>query len=135
MASTPSTRRSDMTDVQRKAARNIDLATDTVINYAAPTVPSIGNLTKEGMVEELGRLNTARKLFERTEKIIKERLKSMLDPNEKEVRSDNYTMKLENRERTALNQSKAKSYLEEQGILPEFMDTTAVPTMTIKENG
>jgi hypothetical protein len=124
-----------MSDAQRKAARNIDLATDTVLAYAAPTVPPLGNLTPEGLVEDLGRLNNARKLFEKTEKILKERLKSQLPPGCKELRSDNFTMKYEDRPRTALSQTKAKAYLEEQGILPDFMETTAVPTMTISENG
>ena len=124
----------DMNDAQKKAARNIDLATDTVLAYAARDIPSADNLTPEGLVEDLGRLNIARKLLEKTEKIIKERLKATMPPGTREIRSDNFTMNYENRERTALDQSKAKSYLEEQGILADFMSTTAVPTMTIKEN-
>jgi hypothetical protein len=121
-----------MNDSQRRVKRVIDLATDTVITYTAKTVPPLGNLTKEGMVEELGRLNEARKAMEKTEKIIKERLKAMLDPNETEVKSDNYQMKYEDRSRTALNQEAAKGKLEELGILAEYMSTTSVPTMTIK---
>ena len=122
---------SALNDSQRRIKRVIDLATDTCVAYAAKEVPVLGNLTCEGMVEELGRLNEARKAMEKTEKIIKERLKSMLD-GRTEVRSDNYEMKLENRSRTALNQERAKGKLEELGILADYMDSSEVPTMTVK---
>lgn len=125
---------SNLSEAQRKVRRNIDLAMDTVIAYAAPTVPAMGNLTQEGMVEELGRLNIARKALEKTEKIVKERLKSMLEEGQTSVRSDNFTMKYEGRERTALDQGAAKAYFEEKGILADYMATTQVPTMTITEN-
>lgn len=131
MASVPY---ADMNDSQRKAKRVIDLATDTVISYLAKEVPPLGNLTPEGMVEDLGRLNEARKAMEKTEKILKERLKSM-EGFKPEITSDNYKMTLEDRSRTALNQGKAKEYLEQQGILADFMETTQVPTMTIKPIG
>jgi hypothetical protein len=131
MASVPY---AEMNDTQRRVKRVIDLATDTVIAYAAKEVPSLGNLTKEGMVEELGRMNEARKAIEKTEKILKERLKSMLD-GAKEVKSDNYQMKYEDRPRTALDQGKAKEYFESQGTLADYMETTSVPTMTIKPIG
>jgi hypothetical protein len=123
-----------LNDTQKRLRKCIDLATDSVINYAAKEVPDLGNLTAEGMVEELGRLNEARKAVEKTEKIVKERLKSQL-AGRTEISSDNYRMTLENRPRTALNQEKAKAYLEEQGILADFMETTAVPTTIIKPLG
>jgi hypothetical protein len=129
MATSPS-----KTDAQRQVIRTIDAATSTVVAYTAPTVPALENLTVEGMVEELGYLNEARKKFEGVEKIVKERLKSRLG-GLKEVRSDNFTMTFEDRPRVALNQSKAKAYFEEQGTLQDFMDETSVPTMTFKRNG
>jgi hypothetical protein len=129
MATSPS-----KTDAQRQVIRTIDAATSTVVAYTAPTVPALENLTVEGMVEELGYLNEARKKFEGVEKIVKERLKSRLG-GLKEVRSDNFTMTFEDRPRVALNQSKAKAYFEEQGTLQDFMDESSVPTMTFKRNG
>jgi hypothetical protein len=129
MATSPS-----KTDAQRQVIRTIDAATSTVVAYTAPTVPALENLTVEGMVEELGYLNEARKRFEGVEKIVKERLKSRLG-GLKEVRSDNFTMTYEDRPRVALNQGKAKAYFEEQGTLHDYMDESSVPTMTFKRNG
>lgn len=126
--------KASMTDAQRQVMRTIDAATSTVMAYTAPEVPALGNLTVEGMVEELGYLNEARKRLEGVEKIVKERLKSRLG-DLKEVRSDNFTMKYEERPRVALNQGKAKAFFEEQGCLQEYMDETFVPTMTFKRNG
>lgn len=122
-----------LTNAQKDIRRALSNAESTVLAYAAPTVPPLNNLTVEGMVEDLGYINQARKSLEKTEKILKERLKSQLGER-REVRSDNFTMKLEDRPRTALDQGKAKAYFEEQGTLADFMSTTAVSTMTIKEN-
>lgn len=123
---------SQLTATQKQLANTIDKATSSVLAYAASVVPPLENLTKQGMLEELGYMNEARKAIEKTEKIIKERLKSRLDAGETEMRSDNFQMTYENRERCALDQTKAKSYLEQAGILEEYMATTQVPTMTIK---
>jgi hypothetical protein len=123
----------DLTNAQRKLARHIDLATDTALKYAAPEVPAMANLTPQGILEDLGNVNIAKKAFDALEKTLKERLKSQLE-GQTELRSDNFNMKLENRPRTALDQTKAKGKLEELGILDDYMSTTAVPTMTIKEN-
>lgn len=128
MASIP---HAEMNDSQRRVKRVIDLATDTVVNYHAREVPPLGNLTVEGMVEDLGYLNEARKGIEKVEKILKERIKSQLD-GKREVKSDNFSYKLEARPRTALNQERAKAYFEEQGILADYMDTTSVDTTIIK---
>jgi hypothetical protein len=123
----------DLTNAQRKLQRHIDLATDTALKYAAPEVPAMSNLTPQGLLEDLGNVNVVRKAFETLEKTLKERLKSQLE-GKNELRSDNFNMKLEDRPRTALDQTKAKGKLEELGILDDFMATTSVPTMTIKEN-
>lgn len=125
--------RSDLTDRQRQLARTIDLATDTLLKYAAPEVPPLANYTPEGMLEELGRVNEGRKAMEKTEAILKERFKTLLE-GRSELRSDNYNAKLENRPRTALDQQKAKDFFEAAGTLPEFMSTTEVPTLTVKPN-
>lgn len=125
----------ELNDSQRRLKKVIDLATDTCINYAAKEVPPMGNLTKEGLVEDLGRLNEARKAMEKTEKILKERLKSQLGSDEKEVTSDNYKMTYEDRPRLALDQTAAKGKLEELGILGDYMKESSVPTMTIKPLG
>lgn len=120
-----------LNDSQRRVKRVIDLAMDTCVAYAAKEVPPLGNLTKEGLVEELGRMNEARKAIERTEKILKERLRPMLELNA-EVRSDNYVLTYESRSRLALNQTKAKEHLEELGVLADYMDASEVPTMIVK---
>jgi hypothetical protein len=125
--------KASLSDAQRRVQRVVDAAMTTVIAYSAPTVPPLENLTVEGMVEELGYLNEARKKLESVEKTVKERLKSRLG-GLKEVRSDNFTMKYENRARNALDQTKAKAKLEELGILPEYMSETEVPTMTFTRN-
>ncbi|MEB3061034.1 hypothetical protein VJJ74_07745, partial [Parvimonas micra] len=97
-------------------------------------VPALENLTEMGLTEELGRLNEARKAIEKTEKIVKERLRAMLG-NRKDMRSDNYTYKREMRPRSALDQTKAKEKLLELGgqeVLDECMSNTEVETVTIK---
>lgn len=123
-----------LTNVQKNVQRALDAATSTTIAYAAPEVPPLNNLTLDGLTEELGYINLARKALEKTEKIIKERWKTLAD-GASEHRSPNFTVKIENRERTALNQGKAKAFFEAEGTLPEYMDTTSVPTMMVKENG
>ena len=85
------------------------------------------------MLEELGRINEGRKAFETVEKILKERMKTLLD-GKTALRSDNFNLELKGVERTALNQGKAKAYFEEQGTLADYMSTTVVPTMYVKPN-
>lgn len=133
MASQPSIPYKDLNDAQKRIRKSIDIATDTCIAYAAKEVPPLGNLTNEGIVEELGYLNEARKELEKAEKILKERLKSRISLGE-EIKSDNFTMTYENRSRTALNQTAAKEKLEELGVLADYMTDSEVPTMTIKRN-
>ena len=123
-----------LTDSQRRIRKALDIATDVAITYAGPEVPPPGNLTCQGLVEELGYINEGKKQLEKLEKILKERLKSRPDFS-KEIKSDNFTMTLEDRTRCALNQTRAKEKLEELGVLPEFMDESIVPTMTFKRNG
>jgi hypothetical protein len=116
---------------QKRIRHTLDAATGTAMAYAAAEVPAYGNLTVTGLVEDLGYLNEARKDLEKVEKILKERLKSHPD-FQPELRSDNFSMVLEDRTRTALDQGAAKTKLEELGILPDFMKESVVPTMTLK---
>jgi hypothetical protein len=125
--------KASLSDAQRRVQRVVDAAMTTVIAYSAPTVPPLENLTVEGMVEELGYLNEARKKLESVEKTVKERLKSRLG-GLTEVRSDNFTMKYESRPRTALDQTKAKAFFEAQGTLADYMSSSEVPTMTFTRN-
>lgn len=125
---------SNLTEAQRRLQRSLDAAASTCLAYAAPEVPALGNLTKTGLLEDFGRLNEARKTIEKTEKIVKERLKSQLD-GEKELRGDNFQLKIEMRPRVALNQERAKAKLLELGgqeALDECMDETSVEFTTVK---
>lgn len=122
-----------MTDTQRQLSNTLDKATMVVIAYAASEVPELGNQTPEGLLEEFGRLNEARKALEKTEKILKTRLVSQLG-GKTSLRGDNYNVKIESSERTALNQTSAKAYFEEQGLLADYVDTTEVERTTVKRN-
>lgn len=104
----------NLTDVQRRLQRSLDAAAESCLAYAAPEVPALGNLTPQGLLEEFGRLNDARKSIEKTEKIVKERLKSQLD-GKRELRGDNYSLLIEMRPRYALDQGLAKAKLVELG--------------------
>ena len=131
MASKP---KSSLTDAQRRLQLVLDAASQSAIAYAGPTVPELGNLTPEGLNEEFGRLNDARKAIEKVEKIVKERLKSQLD-GRKHLRSDNYDLKIESAARVALDQSAAKAKLLELGgqeALDACMAETMVERVTIK---
>jgi hypothetical protein len=110
MASNP------LTDAQKRVRSCIDKATSTVLAYTAKEVPPLGNLTLEGMVEELGYMNESRKALEKVEKIIKERIKSQLG-DKTEVKTDNFTMTYKAQDRTALDQTTAKEKLEAFGCL------------------
>lgn len=141
-----------LTDAQRKVQKNMDIAADVCIAYAAPEVPSIGNLTPQGLCEELGRVNEAKKTVEKVEKILKERIKTKLEPGQKELRSDNFTMTISMQDRYALVQDAAKEQLKKMGealhaadpenwpltgdeMLASCMANTEVSTMRFKYNG
>lgn len=128
MASTP---KAQMTDNQRTLAKSLDAAVDSCIAYAAAEVPPLGNLTPQGLVEELGRLNEARKAMDKTEKTVRSRLDALLD-GKTECRGDNFVYTIKEQDRTALDQTAAKAYLSEQGILEDYMKTTTVQTRTVK---
>ena len=52
-----------LTDNQRSIQKTLDIASQVVIMYSGTEVPDLGNLTPEGLLEEFGRLNEARKLL------------------------------------------------------------------------
>ena len=128
MASTP---KRDLSDSQRLLQRSLDAATDSCIAYAAREIPALGNLTPEGLTEELGRLNEARKAVEKTEKIVRGRLDALL-AGKKKCRSDNFEYEVKSQTRTALNQGKAKEVLAEIGQLDDCMSTTETEVRTVK---
>lgn len=104
---------------------------DIAIAYFAKEIPSLGNMTAEGLVEHVGAMKELRKDIEKVEKILIERLKSLLN-GRTELSSDNYDMTLRTQERNALNQTAAKEYFQEQGILDQFMSTTEVETLNVR---
>lgn len=122
----------NLSDSQVRLRKHLDIASEVAIAYAAPEVPSLGNATPQGLVEEFGRVNAARKALEKVEGILKERIKAT-SGGQKEIRADNFIYKKEMRPRSALNQTTAKVYFEEQGILDQFMSHTEVETTTVKE--
>ena len=143
-----------LTDTQRILAKTLDAASSECIAYAAPEVPELGNLTKEGLLESFGRLNEARKAMEKTEKVVRARFESQLPEGCKELRGDNYKYAKAVQERTALTQDRAKALLLaiaenprclavliEEGIIDEATSkthmlgctgTTEVDTVTVK---
>jgi hypothetical protein len=121
------------TDNQRQIANTLDIAGQVVVAYAAPEVPELGNLTPEGLLEEFGRLNEARKALEKTEKIVKQRLLSQMSGDA--LRGDNYNVKIEEVDRYALNQKAAKEKLKEQGVPEEeYMASSTSSRVTVKRN-
>lgn len=124
--------KSPLTDAQKRLQKHLDIATQVAIDYAAPEVPSLGNQTPQGLVEEFGRVNASRKALEKVEGILKERIKATSN-NQKEITSDNFVYQKKVQERTALNQQSAKAHFEKEGILDQFMSTTEVETTTVKE--
>jgi len=121
----------NLTDSQRILNVTMDAANELVIAYAAPEVPSLENKTPEGLLEDFGRLNEARKAIEKTEKIVRGRLEALLE-GKTELRGDNYQYKRESSTRTALDQTAAKKELERQGILEDFMVSSEVERVTVK---
>lgn len=120
-----------LTDSQKLLRKSLDIASESAIAYAAPEVPELGNATPEGMLEELGRVNEARKALDKVEKILKGRI-AAVSGNAKEIDSDNFTYRKGTSERTALNQSLAKEKLGEFGVLEECMTTSEFERVTIK---
>ena len=115
------TKQEEITEVMRRSA-------DTLINYAAKEVPALGNLTPEGLLDELGWINELKKHVEKVEKILKERLKSQTA--KKQLAGDVFKMDITASERTALDQGAAKALLESLGETPP-MKTSEVETMRI----
>lgn len=122
-----------LTDNQRSIQKTLDIASQVVIQYSGTEVPELGNLTPEGLLEEFGRLNEARKLLEKIEKTVRVRFESQIS-GKKEMRGDNYNYKKASQTRTALNQGAAKEYFEREGILADYMSTTEVEAVTVKRN-
>lgn len=132
----PAFKAADLSDNQRILQKALDQASYSCIAYAASEVPALENLTPEGLMDELGYLNEARKAMEKTEAIVKERLRSQLTPAQlKEFRGENFYLTTRVAERSALNQSAAKAYFTEHGILDQYMAITEVPTTTVKRIG
>lgn len=125
--------KANLTDTQRLLMGSMDAATELAIAYAAPEVPSLENKTPQGLLEDFGRLNEARKAIEKTEKIVRGRLESQLK-GQVELRGDNFTYKKESVPRYALDQSLAKAKLEEHGCLEECMKSSDVERVTVKRN-
>lgn len=122
----------NLSDSQVRLRKHLDIASEVAIAYAAPEVPSLGNATPQGLVEEFGRVNAARKALEKVEGILKERIKAT-SGGQKEIRSDNFVYAKKVQDRSALNQSAAKAHFEAAGILDQFMSTTEVEMTTVKE--
>lgn len=125
-----------LTDSQKILQKTLDHASDLCVKYAAPEVPALGNLTPEGLLEDFGRLNEARKALEKTEKIVRARFESQID-GKKEMRGDNFNYKKESSPRVALDQTAAKAKLVELGgeaALQECMSSTDVERVTVKRN-
>lgn len=123
--------KANLSDAQKLLSKSLDIASQLCIDYAAKEVPALGNLTPEGLNEEFGRLNEARKAMGKTEKIVRGRLEAMLQ-GKTELRSDNFIYKKATSEVTRLNQEKAKEVLAEVGRLDECMDTTDQERVTVK---
>ena len=123
----------NLSDSQKILQKTLDHASELAISYAAPEVPALGNLTPEGLLEDFGRLNEARKSLEKTEKIVRARFESQIE-GRKEMRGDNFNYKKESSPRYALNQTKVKEVLEELGRLEECMETTDVERVIVKRN-
>lgn len=121
MASKPF-KMSDLTESQQRILRVWNRVELTMAAYAAPTVPPMENLTRMGLLDELGDVNEAKKAVEKVEKILKERYKSLLAndnsvKDKKSDRADNYKMTVRTSSRTALNQTAAKETFEKCGNL------------------
>lgn len=121
----------DWTPTQKAKFLNFQQAADLAIPYYAKEVPALGNLTPQGLVDQLGTVKDAIKDLEKVEGILKGRLESQLE-GKRTLRGDSHEMEIRSSERTALNQAKVKEYLTEQGILEEYMSTTQVNAMYVK---
>lgn len=121
-----------LSDAQKRLQKHLDIATQVAIDYAASEVPPLGNQTPQGLVEEFGRVNAARKALEKVEGILKERIKATSN-NQKEIVADNFVYTKKTQERTALDQTAAKAYFEKEGLTDSYMKTTEVETTTVKE--
>lgn len=123
-----------LTNAQRRLTGHLDNANALCIKYAAPEIPALGNLTPQGLNEDLGCLNVARKAIEKTEKIVKERLKALRNPAEKEIRSDNFVTKFEIRTSNRLSQELLKVYCEKHDIdISQFYTDSDAEYVTVKE--
>lgn len=120
-----------LTPTQKSKYLNLQQATDLAVPYFAKEIPPLGNLTAEGLIDHLGTIKDAIKDLEKVEGILKERLKPKLE-GRKTLRGDSHEMEMRSSERTALNQTKAKAYFEKEGILEDYMTTSAVEAMYIK---
>lgn len=124
-----------LTTAQQAVAVLLDKAGSTVITFAGPETPALGNWTIEALVDEAGRLGEMEKRAKAAKDTIKLVIKSKLE-GKAEQRGDTYELKVGVQNRTALKQDKAKAKLLKlggQAALDECMETTSVETMRFKE--
>lgn len=107
-------------------------ALDIVEEYDAAVVPAMGNRGQASFVDELGYVKELAKAVEKVVKILEVRVDSFSEGQKKSCEGDVFKQVVTNTERTALNQGEAKIKLEALGILDEYMDTTDVPTRSVK---
>lgn len=125
-----------LTESQEAKLKILQKAIDIALDYHGPEVPELGNQTKFALVDDLGIMKAAIKILEKPENIIKERFKSMLEPNERVIHGDRYKGEIAVSERTALDQTAAKAKLLELGgqeALDACMKTTEVETLRVGE--
>ena len=112
-----------LTETQKRLWMQGQKAVDAVVAFHAPEIPKLSQgATCAAVIEELGPIKAFGKGLEKTENILKERMKALIPykldtkgkpttVKEKEVRAENYKMEVRSSTRVALNQQAAKALL------------------------
>lgn len=114
--------RTTFSTAQEKLDRTLTHAVDTVLAFNGQSLPNMGNMTPEGLVDIIGEVG----IMEKKAKAVKETLKTIFRtkyPNgiPDEVRGDVYVMNNRKQGGMRLDQEAAKAILESIGRLDECM--------------
>lgn len=119
---------------QKKVFNQIQEATAIAIPYFGEDIPALDNHTPVMVCDELGVIKAVRKMFDQVEETLKERFKPMMG-KELEFRGSKYVAEKRPSTRTALNQGKVKTFLQQaddEGIdLQKLLDAVIEKKVTV----
>lgn len=94
-------------------------------------IPNLSNATPASLTDELGKVKAALGVLKKLEKFYIEAWKARSE-GKLEIPGESYIATLSPGERTALDQEKVKAYLEQLGVLKDYMASGETNTLRVE---